>query len=212
MKKILKAEKEYKRVYDFWQEERKLREVLNVVVGVDEVGRGPLAGPVYVACVFLPTGIFIPGLKDSKKLSEERREEIAEIIKEKAYAYSYGWADVEEIDTLNILKATHLAMKRAVETFSHTMDLCLIDGNSGPELSVPTKLIIKGDDLYPSIAAASILAKVKRDHLMIALDEEVPGYDFGKHKGYGTKGHYEAITKLGITPYHRKTFLKGINK
>lgn len=212
MKTILKSEKEYKRLYDFWEDERVIREDFNIVVGVDEVGRGPLAGPVYAACVFLPTGISIPGLKDSKKLSEEKREEIGEQIKEVAYAYTYGYASVEEIDAVNILNATHLAMKRAISKMPLPIDLCLIDGNSGPKLSVESQLMIKGDDRYPSIAAASILAKVKRDHIMTILDEVVPEYGFSKHKGYGTKVHYEAIEKYGITPYHRKTFLKGLNK
>ena len=180
------------------------------VCGVDEAGRGPLAGPVFAAAVILPEGCEIEGLNDSKKLSEKKREQLFDIIIEKAEAYSIASADEKEIDDINILQATFLAMKRAVEGLGKPADLALVDGNRTPPLSIPVKTVIKGDSLSPSIAAASILAKVSRDRFMYGLAREYPQYAFDQHKGYGTKLHYELIEKHGISPVHRRTFLKKI--
>ncbi len=180
------------------------------ICGVDEAGRGPLAGPVCAAAVILPIDTEIEGLNDSKKLSEKKREQLFDVITEKAVAYSIAFASVEEIEELNILGATFLAMKRAVESLSVKVDFAIIDGNRLPNLSIDAKAVIKGDALSMSISAASILAKVTRDRLLLEYDKEYPEYKFAAHKGYGTKAHYEAINKYGITPIHRKSFLKGI--
>lgn len=177
-----------------------------LVAGVDEVGRGPLAGPVVAAAVILDPENPIDGLADSKKLSEKRREELAEEIKVKALSWSISRADVEEIDQINILQASLLAMKRSVETLSHPPQLALIDGNHCPELDCAMEAIIKGDSKEPAISAASILAKVARDNEMKAMEDKYPGYGFAKHKGYPTKQHREAIIKLGITDIHRKSY------
>ena len=182
-----------------------------LICGVDEAGRGPLAGPVYAAAVILPDGIEIEGLNDSKKLSEKKREMLFDVITEKAVAYCVATASVEEIDEINILKATMLAMKRAVEGLKINTDYALIDGNSMPELNIDGETIIKGDANSPSVAAASILAKVSRDRFMYELDKKAPEYCFAKHKGYGTKLHYECIREHGISEYHRKTFLKKMH-
>lgn len=180
----------------------------NLVCGVDEAGRGPLAGPVFAASVIFPVNTIIEGINDSKKISEKKRERLFEIIKQKALAYSIAYATEEEIDEINILNATFLAMSRAVEGLKVKPDIALIDGNKSPELNIPTMCIIKGDAKSQSIAAASILAKVSRDRLMKELSLKYPEYQFEKHKGYGTALHRELIKKYGCCPIHRKTFLK----
>jgi ribonuclease HII len=185
----------------------------SAVCGVDEAGRGPLAGPVCAAAVILPEGLVIEGLNDSKKLTEKKREALYDVIKEKALAYSIAFATVEEIEEYNILQATFMAMTRAVEGLSATPDYALIDGNKiPPQLTVPAQAVISGDALSYSIAAASVLAKVTRDRYMVEMDEKYPAYDFKKHKGYGTKVHREAILEVGPSPIHRMSFLKNILK
>lgn len=179
------------------------------VCGVDEAGRGPLAGPVCAAAVILPLGVEIEGLNDSKKLTEKKREELFAVVKEKAVAYAVAFASVEEIEEFNILNATYLAMNRAIDSLSQKADYALIDGNKIPVGITPdAECVIKGDSKSMSIAAASILAKVTRDHLMLEYDEKYPEYCFKKHKGYGTKLHYEMIDKFGECPIHRSSFLK----
>lgn len=180
------------------------------VCGVDEAGRGPLAGPVCAAAVILPPETEIEGVNDSKKLSEKKREALFDIIKEQAVSYSIAFASVEEIEEINILNATMLAMKRAVEGLSVKADYAMIDGNRLPDLSIDSEFIIKGDAKSMSIACASILAKVSRDRLLYKYAEEFPEYHFEKHKGYGTKTHVEAIKKYGPCKYHRPSFLKKI--
>lgn len=180
------------------------------ICGVDEAGRGPLAGPVYAAAVILPVGLEIPGLNDSKKLSEKKREALFDIITKEAVAWSVASASAKEIDEINILQATFLAMRRAVEGLSVPVDFAFIDGNRMPPLAIDGETVIKGDALVPSISAASILAKVSRDRYMYELDKEYPEYQYAKHKGYGTKLHYECIEKYGISEHHRLTFLKNI--
>ena len=179
-----------------------------IVCGVDEAGRGPLAGPVVAAAVILPPHADIPGLNDSKKLSDKRRRELFPVIKEQAVAYGIGVATHEEIDSINILQATYLAMERALAQLNEKPDLALIDGNRAKDFGLPVRTVVKGDSLSASIAAASVLAKVTRDDMMLELAETYPGYDFEIHKGYGTKAHYAALTKLGASPIHRMTFLK----
>lgn len=180
------------------------------ICGVDEAGRGPLAGPVYAAAVILPQGLVIEGLNDSKKLSEKKRELLYDKVVESAVAWSVGVATEQEIDEVNILQATYLAMKRAVEGLSVKADFALIDGNRMPPLDIAGETVIKGDSLSMSIAAASIIAKVTRDRFMLELDEKYPEYLFAKHKGYGTALHYEMIEKHGISPVHRRSFLKKL--
>lgn len=182
------------------------------VCGIDEAGRGPLAGPVVSAAVILPIGLVIEGLDDSKKLTEKKREKLFDIIKEQAIDVSVGIATEKEIDEQNILKATFLAMKRAVDRLSISPDYALVDGNRNPNIGLPTTCIIKGDATSPSIAAASIIAKVTRDRMMIELDKEFPEYLFKKHKGYGTKLHYEKIKEFGILDVHRRSFLKNLKE
>jgi len=177
-----------------------------LIAGVDEVGRGPLCGSVVAAAVILDPQRPIAGLKDSKKLSEAKRIELDLLIREQALAWCVARADVAEIDQLNILHATMLAMQRAVEGLSVTPELALIDGNRCPQLKVPCEAVIKGDDQVPAIAAASILAKVARDHEMYELDKEYPGYGIAQHKGYPTKQHLEALRQLGATEIHRRSF------
>lgn len=184
------------------------RENAAVFCGVDEAGRGPLAGPVYAAAVILPENVVITGLNDSKKLTEKKREELYGIITEKAAAYCVATASVEEIDSLNILQATMLAMRRAVAGLSKKPELVLVDGNADPDAGIKTLTVIKGDGTSACIAAASILAKVSRDRFLCELDGKYPAYAFAKHKGYGTKLHYEKLDKYGACPAHRKTFLK----
>lgn len=181
---------------------------IKVICGVDEAGRGPLAGPVCAAAVILPPNAEIPGLNDSKKLSDKKRRELYPIIKEQAIAYGIAFADHREIDEINILQATFLAMERAINQLSVKPELALIDGNRAKDFGVPLETVVHGDSLSASIAAASVLAKVTRDDYMLKMAEEYPGYDFEIHKGYGTKAHYEALTRLGPCPIHRMTFLK----
>ena len=180
----------------------------HAICGIDEAGRGPLAGPVCAAAVILPEGLEIPGLNDSKKLTDKKRRELFPIIEEQALAYGIGWASQEEIDDINILQATFLAMSRAVEQLNIRPDLALVDGNRAPTLDLPVETVVKGDSLSATIAAASVLAKVSRDDVMLRMAEEYPGYGFEVHKGYGTKAHYEALRKFGPSPIHRRTFLK----
>jgi len=180
--------------------------VNKLVAGVDEVGRGPLAGPVVTAAVILDPENPIEGLMDSKKLSESRREELAEIIKQNCIAWSIGRAEVEEIDKINILQATMVAMQRAVAGLSPAPDHVLIDGNRCPDLPCTADAIIKGDGLIPAISAASIVAKVTRDREMVELDAVYPGYGLAGHKGYPTKKHMDALIELGVTPVHRRSF------
>lgn len=184
-------------------------EGFSIVCGIDEAGRGPLAGPVCAAAVILPKGCVIEGVNDSKKLTEKKREALFDIIKEKALAYSIAVADEKEIDEVNILQATYLAMRRAFEGLEIKPDMALVDGNRDPILGIPTKTIVKGDANSMSIAAASILAKVTRDRFMLEMDEKYPEYQFAKHKGYGTKLHYEMLAKYGVSEIHRKTFLRS---
>lgn len=181
---------------------------IKVICGVDEAGRGPLAGPVCAAAVILPPNAEIPGLNDSKKLSDKKRRELYPIIKEQAIAYGIAFADHREIDEINILQATFLTMERAINQLSVKPELALIDGNRAKDFGVPLETVVHGDSLSASIAAASVLAKVTRDDYMLKMAEEYPGYDFEIHKGYGTKAHYEALTRLGPCPIHRMTFLK----
>ncbi len=183
-----------------------------LVCGIDEAGRGPLAGPVYAAAVILPLEIEIEGLDDSKKLSEKKREQLFEVIRGSAVSYGIGSASAEEIDRINILQATFLAMNRAFEAMAQPAGWALVDGNRMPALPVPGETVVKGDAQCASIAAASILAKVSRDRVLRELDLKYPQYGFAKHKGYGTKAHYEAIKQYGILPEHRKTFLKNLSE
>ena len=182
----------------------------NIICGVDEAGRGPLAGPVYAAAVILPSDCVIEGLNDSKKLTEKKREALFDGIKEKALAYGIASADEKEIDEINILNATFLAMKRAIASLSVRPDLALIDGNQKPHTDIEEVTVIKGDAKSMSIAAASVLAKVSRDRFMLEMAEKYPQYEFARHKGYGTKLHYEKIAQYGVCDIHRRTFLKKI--
>ena len=182
------------------------------ICGIDEAGRGPLAGPVCAAAVVLPVDCIIEGLDDSKKLSEKKREAMFEKIIEAAVSVGIGWASETEIDNINILQATFLAMTRAVKDINLTVDYALVDGNKLPALGIPAKAIVKGDGKVASIAAASIIAKVSRDRLLRKIDAQYPQYGFGRHKGYGTKAHYAAIKQYGILPIHRKSFLKNIDE
>lgn len=193
---------------DYQYEEEALAEGFRHICGIDEAGRGPLAGPVCAAAVILPVGCQIDGLDDSKKLSEKKREALFQPIISQAVSYGIGWASEAEIDERNILQATFLAMQRAVEAMGLSPDYALVDGNRMPVLEIPGRTIVKGDGKSPSIAAASILAKVSRDHLLRELDQQYPQYGFARHKGYGTKEHYAAIRQYGILPIHRRTFLK----
>ena len=181
---------------------------VNVICGVDEAGRGPLAGPVCAAAVILPAHLDIPGLTDSKKLTDKKRRELFPVIQEQAIAWGIGMASCEEIDEINILQATFLAMQRALEQLSVRPDLVLIDGNRAKDFGLPVKTVVKGDSLSMNIAAASILAKVTRDDWMIRMAQTYPQYAFDIHKGYGTKAHYAALTEFGPCPIHRKTFLE----
>ncbi len=193
-------------------EQQAMEKGYNSICGVDEAGRGPLAGPVCAAAVILPHGTVIEGVNDSKKLSEKKREALFEVIKETAISYSIAYADVAEIEALNILNATMLAMKRAVEGLDVPADYAMIDGNRLPDLIIDSECIVKGDAKSMSIACASILAKVSRDRLLYKYAEEYPVYGFDKHKGYGTKVHVEALRTYGPCPYHRQSFLKKILK
>ena len=178
------------------------------ICGIDEAGRGPLAGPVCAAAVILPFGCTIDGLNDSKKLTEKKREQLFDNIQEQALAYAIALVDHETIDRINILEATYVAMRQAVEGLHPAADYALVDGNRSKGLTIPHQCVVGGDAKSPSIAAASILAKVTRDRLMLEQDTLYPAYGFAKHKGYGTKAHYQAILEHGPSPIHRMTFLK----
>ena len=191
---------------DLWEIENSLD--VGVICGVDEAGRGPLAGPVCAAAVILPQGEIIPGLNDSKKLTDKKRRELFPIIKEKAVAYGIAFATEAEIDELNILQATFLAMKRAIAQLEGKADFALIDGNRETDFGIPCLTVIKGDSRSANIAAASVLAKVTRDLYMEELAEKYPQYGFEIHKGYGTKAHYAALTEHGMCDAHRRSFLR----
>lgn len=194
---------------DMWKIEQQYFDTgIKLICGVDEAGRGPLAGPVCAAAVILPPNVQIPGLNDSKKLSDKKRRELYPIIKEQAIAYGIAFVDHKEIDEINILQATYLAMERAIGQLSVKPELALIDGNRAKDFGIPVETVIHGDSLSASIAAASVLAKVTRDDYMLKMAEEYPGYDFEIHKGYGTKAHYAALRDLGPCPIHRMSFLK----
>lgn len=204
-------EKEIQRLHKMTEFEREYySQGYKLIAGIDEVGRGPLAGPVVTAAVILGEGVVIPGVNDSKKLSEAKREYLYEEIKAKALAVSVGMADVELIDEINILNATYVAMKRAIEGLSIKPDFILLDAVTLKDVDIPQKGIIKGDSLSISIAAASIIAKVERDRLISSYDSIYPQYGFSKHKGYGTKEHMDSIRKYGLLPIHRRTFTKNI--
>ena len=179
-----------------------------VICGVDEAGRGPLAGPVYAAAVILPEHLEIPGLDDSKKLTDKRRRELMPIIQQQAIAYGIGFATEQEIDEMNILQATFLAMERAIKQLEGKADFALIDGNREKDFGLPVMTVVKGDSRSANIAAASVLAKVSRDDYMEKMAEQYPQYGFEVHKGYGTKAHYDALRAHGHCPLHRVTFLK----
>ena len=192
-----------------WEIENSLySETVQLICGVDEAGRGPLAGPVCAAAVILPRDLQIPGLTDSKKLTDKKRRELFPVIQEQAVAYGIGLASEQEIDEINILQATFLAMRRALDQLSVRPDLALIDGNRETDFGLQVKTVVKGDSLSANIAAASILAKVTRDNIMIQMSEQYPEYGFEVHKGYGTKAHYAALTEHGASPVHRRSFLK----
>lgn len=182
------------------------------VCGVDEAGRGPLCGPVVAAACILPAGLVLEGLNDSKKLTPKKRDLLFDVIRENAIAYSIAEASVEEIDELNILEATLLAMRRAIEGLSVKADFALIDGNVDRDFPIPARAVIHGDAISPSIAAASILAKVTRDRQCIELDRAYPQYGIAKHKGYGTKVHMDALREYGPAPIHRKQFIRFLDK
>lgn len=196
LEKMLEYEKElYSKGYEY-------------ICGIDEAGRGPLCGPVVAAAVILKKGDKIEGVNDSKKLSEKKREALFDVIKERAVAWSIGIVDEKTIDEINILEATRLAMKKAVEGLKQKPDYALVDAEKKVPIDVPYMPIIKGDALSESIAAASIIAKVTRDHMVMELDKQYPEYNFGKNKGYGTREHTEAIKKYGLCPAHRRSFCK----
>ena len=197
---------------DLWELENELYDYgISTLCGVDEAGRGPLAGPVCAAAVMLPRGIVIDGLNDSKKLSEKRREQLYGEITAKALHWSVAFASVEEIEELNILGANYLAMNRAIAGLGVVPELALIDGNRAAGVEYKTRCVVGGDGKCADIAAASIIAKVTRDWLMYQLDRQYPGYGFAKHKGYGTAAHYAAIRELGASPVHRPSFLRKMH-
>ena len=200
---------------DFWQYEREaLAEGHTLICGCDEAGAGPLAGPVYAAAVVLPLGLDLPGLNDSKKLTEKKREALFPVIQEQAEAWSVAFVDAAEIDATDILSARMKAMQLAIDGLPQAPDFALIDGNrdhgKSASITAPHRCIVKGDNLSASVAAASILAKVSRDHFMLEMAEQYPQYRFEKHKGYGTKLHYELLRTYGPSPIHRRTFLKNL--
>ena len=200
---------------DFWQYEREaLAEGHTLICGCDEAGAGPLAGPVYAAAVVLPLGLDLPGLNDSKKLTEKKREALFPVIQEQAEAWSVAFVDAAEIDATDILSARMKAMQLAIDDLPQAPDFALIDGNrdhgKSASIATPHRCIVKGDSLSASVAAASILAKVSRDHFMLEMAEQYPQYHFEKHKGYGTKLHYELLRTYGPSPIHRRTFLKNL--
>lgn len=184
---------------------------VNILCGVDEAGRGPLAGPVCAAAVILPRGLEIPGLNDSKKLSEKRRGALYDVIISCAVSYGIAFAEVDEIERLNILHATFLAMNRAIAQLFTKPELALIDGNRNSDIEMPSRCIVKGDARCADIAAASVLAKVTRDRYMMKIAEQYPQYGFDQHKGYGTKRHYAALREYGPSPIHRMSFLRKMH-
>ena len=194
---------------EYGYEKQFLTDEIRYVCGVDEAGRGPLAGPVFAAACILPEGLVLEGLDDSKKLTEKKREALFDKITQNAVAYAIASASVEEIEEINILNAALLAMRRAIDALPVKADFALIDGNVDRGFSLPAKAVVGGDALAPSIAAASILAKVARDRVCYELDKEYPAYGFAKHKGYGTKLHKEALLAHGISPVHRPTFVQS---
>lgn len=197
---------------DLWTfEKERIAAGFSPLCGVDEAGRGPLAGPVCAAAVILPQGLELPGLNDSKKLTEKQRGALFDVIKEQAVSFGIAFATVEEIEEYNILGATFLAMRRAVEQLNIVPALALVDGNRDPGLGIPTETVVKGDGKCADIAAASILAKVTRDRYMLELAKQYPEYGFEKHKGYGTKAHYAALREFGPSPIHRPSFLKKMH-
>ena len=194
---------------NMWEIENRLYEQgITAICGVDEAGRGPLAGPVCAAAVILPDNLEIPGLNDSKKLTDKKRRELFPIIQEKAVAYGIAFASEQEIDEINILQATFLAMQRAIDQLEGKANFALIDGNREKDFGLPVMTVVKGDSRSANIAAASVLAKVTRDMYMEELAEKYPEYGFEIHKGYGTKAHYAALTQYGASPAHRQSFLK----
>ena len=197
---------------ELWELESEIyAEGFSLICGVDEAGRGPLAGPVYAAAVILPRDTVIEGLNDSKKLTEKKREALFDVITERALTYGIASASVEEIEELNILNATFLAMNRAIEKLDPVPELALIDGNRNTGIALPSRCVVKGDSRCADIAAASILAKVSRDRYMLTLAEKYPQYHFEQHKGYGTKLHYEALREYGPSPEHRSSFLRRMH-
>lgn len=197
---------------ELWELENEIyAEGFSLICGVDEAGRGPLAGPVYAAAVILPRDIVIDGLNDSKKLTEKKREALFDVITERVLSCGIASASVEEIEELNILNATFLAMNRAIAKLAPTPELALIDGNRSTGIAMPSRCIVKGDSRCADIAAASILAKVSRDRYMLTLAEKYPQYHFEQHKGYGTKLHYEALREYGPSPEHRPSFLRKMH-
>ena len=197
---------------ELWELEHEIyAEGFSLICGVDEAGRGPLAGPVYAAAVILPRDIVIDGLNDSKKLTEKKREALFDVITERVLSCGIASASVEEIEELNILNATFLAMNRAIAKLDPTPELALIDGNRSAGIAMPSRCIVKGDSRCADIAAASILAKVSRDRYMLTLAEKYPQYHFEQHKGYGTKLHYEALREYGPSPEHRPSFLRKMH-
>ena len=193
------------------KEESFYSDSVHILCGVDEAGRGPLAGPVCAAAVILPRGTVIEGLNDSKKLSEKKREQLFDVICDTAVSYAIAFATVEEIEELNILHAAQLAMNRAIEELDPKPDLAIIDGNQAGDIRFPHETVVKGDACCISIAAASILAKVTRDRFMLDMAQQYPMYHFEKHKGYGTKDHYSALREFGPCPIHRPSFLKKLH-
>lgn len=197
---------------DLWSIENEIYDSgVSILCGVDEAGRGPLAGPVCAAACILPRGLVIDGLDDSKKLSDKKRRELFDVIKREAVSYGVAFASVEEIEEHNILRATFMAMNRAIAKLDAVPELAIIDGNRAAGIEMPARCIVKGDSKCADIAAASILAKVTRDEYMLAMAEKYPEYHFEKHKGYGTKLHYEALREYGPSPIHRMSFLKRVH-
>lgn len=199
-------------ILEYALEEKYSGEGYSVICGTDEAGRGPLAGPVFAAAVILPRGLLIEGLNDSKKISEKKRELLFNIIRSEAVSYGIASASVEEIDEFNILNAAQIAMRRAVSLLNPTPDLVLVDGNIARDFTQKAVTVVKGDSISPSIAAASILAKVSRDRICLEMDEKYPEYQFAKHKGYPTRLHMDLVRKFGPCPCHRKSFLKFLDK
>lgn len=197
---------------EYTLEKERMAEGYRTVCGVDEAGRGPLCGPVVAAACILPVDLEIEGLNDSKKLTEKKREKLFDVITEKAISFSIAMATVEEIDELNILEATLLAMRRAIAGLSVPADYALIDGNISRDFPLPCRAVVHGDATSPSIAAASILAKVTRDRMCLDLDAEYPQYGIAQNKGYGSKAHMDALRAYGPSPIHRKKFIRFLDE